>query len=1100
MNARWLTLMLLIGSATLGCAPAPPSPSSTRWTDRVREIADAQRPYPLRLTGFDAYIDCADDPFAQPDAPAQAREEPRDPIAQLDALARPCRGDTATDRATARDDDALAALKGALRDAESADAWHARGLLHLVFEHDSDRGPDRDAIAHALDALRAAYERPIADNAARGSLLNDLGVAHTLRAAQGHAADLFEALIRFDEAAALRPNDDAIRFNQALILQLLALEDDARAAWRAAQRLASPAWRAEIDARLAASLIPSATPLFLKVRAWSDGRSIAPTRQDAAHWAIRAPVPVLRHVLLLRLVGGTGEADVDRLLDALQDKTGDRLARAIDDHWRTVHGANGSAARAIALRRGVRRYLQGHRAYADDRFDDAARAFARADAHLAVADSPLRLWTQMDLAIGRYRAGGDRAQLAQLDTALETIGASAQAAGAPTVGVYTLWIRGFIAERTDDLDAAQRHYAAAARRAKGARLHDVTGWLHTLQLRIHAEHQESDKAMGHLLPALHHRAWHTERRRWVALPLSAFQTVQQLAGSAIARRFEQPALRAADHHGTPILQVETRVTAAMLIDEPHRYDAQTQLIRQAEKALPRIPERWLRSRAASLLALALIGRSTSLAALRDVDDAIERLAAYGDALFLPPLRIRYARILWNQRERDKAIDQQTRAARAIERSIEDIARSTSAQAAQRSARRAFGQLIDMHAPAAHVLSSGSCTQPLPSTAAQKILALDARMRRLNPVRSRALPPGVVRVPVLKLPHQLPHGTALLVYRVVRDDTAPVDRVYIGHLQRDRTPTVRVCVFDHARFTRAVKRVRDASGERAWLAQRLIGPLIDDLETAEHVVLALDGPLHALPFSILSSDRDQPLGARYALTRVLETDGLREPVVRPRDGLWDRVLAVSALQGPTTEVAENLAARAEGHDRYSASDVELLVGSEAHPQRVRAHLPDRTLVQLGAHAEADPHSGQPAAFFLRAAPGDDPTNNRLTAVTIESLDLRATQLAVLFGCATTGLHVDTFDVAGLVRPFLHAGTAAALSTLREIEDRPGAAVLEAFYEALERTDAPASALQDVWKACAQGGADCAHDTLSDFVLYEGRPRVEIESVSPSKQED
>jgi CHAT domain-containing protein len=122
----------------------------------------------------------------------------------------------------------------------------------------------------------------------------------------------------------------------------------------------------------------------------------------------------------------------------------------------------------------------------------------------------------------------------------------------------------------------------------------------------------------------------------------------------------------------------------------------------------------------------------------------------------------------------------------------------------------------------------------------------------------------------------------------------------------------------------------------------------------------------------------------------------------------------------------------------------LLGLQASRQALRERAGQADLLHVAAHGIFDPFD--PLASRLELAPAGAAGN--LTVSDVLTLDLKATDLAVLSACETAAGRIsDGDDVVGLTRAFLAAGAPSVLTTLWPIDDEASAALVTAFYRHL-----------------------------------------------------
>lgn len=228
---------------------------------------------------------------------------------------------------------------------------------------------------------------------------------------------------------------------------------------------------------------------------------------------------------------------------------------------------------------------------------------------------------------------------------------------------------------------------------------------------------------------------------------------------------------------------------------------------------------------------------------------------------------------------------------------------------------------------------------------------------------------------------------------------------------------------------------------------LLRPL-EDLLTAEKLVLIPHGDLHGLPFHAFWD------GERSALDRwewvfapsaaFWHANRRRKDSVGTR-GTAERALLVGIPEPSIERVAEEVEILSELLPR-----ADVLCYEDATLQTVQSKAPHCHLFHIATHAlyRAD----NPLFSGLKLADG------WLLARDLYSMTLNC-DLATLSACQTATAFVDAGDeVFGLVRGFLSAGARSVAASLWSADDAATAELMEPFYARLMQGDSPASALR------------------------------------------
>ena len=238
---------------------------------------------------------------------------------------------------------------------------------------------------------------------------------------------------------------------------------------------------------------------------------------------------------------------------------------------------------------------------------------------------------------------------------------------------------------------------------------------------------------------------------------------------------------------------------------------------------------------------------------------------------------------------------------------------------------------------------------------------------------------------------------------------------------------------------------------------LIAPLVPHMRGATRVIIAPDGPLHALPFDALVVPDPQP---RYwiedmtvliapSLTLLARADAARRPA-------GSTTLAFGAPEPdvpgfpPLIHARAELAALAE-----QGGDVKVIAGASATPDAFAAAGPESfARIHFAAHAIAN--SASPLDSAILTAPG--PTGARLLARKLLDVQLSA-DLVTISACRGAGARVIAGEgLVGFAWVLLHAGARHVIAGLWDVNDRSTVELMSALYAALDSGAGAADALR------------------------------------------
>lgn len=286
---------------------------------------------------------------------------------------------------------------------------------------------------------------------------------------------------------------------------------------------------------------------------------------------------------------------------------------------------------------------------------------------------------------------------------------------------------------------------------------------------------------------------------------------------------------------------------------------------------------------------------------------------------------------------------------------------------------------------------------------------------------------------------LPSSTVLVEYHVLPH------RTYAWVARGSGVEVVEIATREDA-LTRDVSRlrrtIRSRSADVPMLARQLYDQLVAPLglSETEALIVVPHGPLHYLPFQVLSGPRgylveERPISYAPSASAWLYLLA-KEPSRRGQPlafGNPDLGTARLALPGAEREVA-NI------KELYPSAEIYLR--AEATKQRLLARAPLKEVLHVAAHAEVD--EVDPLYSVIRLA-GADGTTGGLEAHEIYDMNLMNMGLTVLSACDTgLGRVLRGDEALGFTRSFLTAGTRSLLASLWPVEDASTARLMERFY--------------------------------------------------------
>lgn len=254
-------------------------------------------------------------------------------------------------------------------------------------------------------------------------------------------------------------------------------------------------------------------------------------------------------------------------------------------------------------------------------------------------------------------------------------------------------------------------------------------------------------------------------------------------------------------------------------------------------------------------------------------------------------------------------------------------------------------------------------------------------------------------------------------------------------------------------------------EAAALHQLLLEPFAAEIARARRLIVSADGPLHALPFSVLRGTggylvERMPVQMVLSGTLYAQLVSRRRPSARsPRlVAFGDPAAAASTgLPGSRTEVRAIKAL-------FPRSTVH--VGTEATESRAKAIGHGADYLHFALHGAVDERSPLDSALLLAA---DGAENGRLQAWEIfEDVRLDA-ELVVLSACrSAAGAERAGEGIIGLTRAFQFAGARTVVASLWDAGDRSSARFMARFYQALRAGAPKADALRSAQVGAIRAG--------------------------------
>jgi CHAT domain-containing protein/tetratricopeptide (TPR) repeat protein len=264
----------------------------------------------------------------------------------------------------------------------------------------------------------------------------------------------------------------------------------------------------------------------------------------------------------------------------------------------------------------------------------------------------------------------------------------------------------------------------------------------------------------------------------------------------------------------------------------------------------------------------------------------------------------------------------------------------------------------------------------------------------------------------------------------------------------------------------------------WLYDHLLRPVEQSVGPDATLVVSPSGTLSYLPFAALIREirNTQPV---YAVELF---DIATAPSLYALDLLIDAAPSTAfshLVIGDPDGTLPQARAEAEAIADVLADDlVDLLLGDDATYEDVLTYVPDARFVHLATHGKLD-HLSPRDSYLLLAG------NRRMSIPQIMTLPLGSAELIFLSACETA-LGRDGLEFRTIAHAFAHAGAAAIIATLWQVEDEATRKLAEAFYAAKVDGASNAAALAMAQRTLIAAGGPHASPGYWAAALLMGKP--------------
>lgn len=905
-------------------------------------------------------------------------------------------------------------------------------------------GPgDGKSLQQAISSLQTAArlaERP-------APVLADLAAAYIVRAERAQTPrDLLAAIETAHAALEREPGNRAARYNLALAIERLELQDEAAREWRNYLAVDSASgWAREaqrhlqrvLSAPTAAAPPAAGAPLST----WIAYAAAEPQGARETGWcqalgvwagAVLQEDPALAEESLAR---------AEALGTALERRPGGDATLA--DAVRAIRARNGGP--------GLLQLAQAHRAFSAGcererraEFGAAQQAFARAEA-LAEGSPMLRAWAQLGRGSAAFHVG-DRAA----GEVFRGVAERADSARHPALAGRARQLLAAVLLRGDGYDRGLEESSRA--RGLFARAGERENEGLALQSLGIGAMQTRDMDQGYAFARLA-----LERLRPYPSSYRLHSTLMWLAQMAAndgfaraAMRIQDEGVRVAERTGADVYVVEAHLGRAQLLTAAGDARSARRDVAAAQAAVGRIehPEpkvvKWMVARRQMADGAALMRTAPARAAGALDSAAVFFSDTMNTTLVALPAIVAgaHARLAAGQLEPGAA--RLESALRVLERRRDRIRMEPRRAAVFEEARTLVDRAILLR------LAQGDTVEAL-----RYLDRGRASLAMVGAKPSRGSGRAVAGRP----------GEVALVYALV------ADTLLAWTVAGERVQLYRA-VLDTARLVHTIEQLRRQLEENAGEAglQRglselydwLVRPLQARLGAAETpLVVIADGELDAIPFAALYDARrrryfleDHPLRFAPSLREA------RRPARHAAAGMPPLFIADPAFDARKHPGFPRLA-DAEDEAREIAAaypGARVLPKAAASVDAVRAALPRAGLVHYAGHAVFDDERPERSYLLLAPAPGDAGADV-LEAEEIAAMDLRRVSVVVLAACQTVRTGPGrAAGFSGLAGAFLAAGAGGAVGSLWEVDDRLTQPLMSEFHRAYRAVPNGAGALR------------------------------------------
>jgi CHAT domain-containing protein len=861
----------------------------------------------------------------------------------------------------------------------------------------------------AVSALEDAAERQPDDAA----VLTDLSAAYLARAQPlNRPADWPRALSAAEKAVSRDPGRAEAYFNRALALEGLQLQTESKRAWEEyRQRDPSGPWADEAAvhaARTGGANLDEVKERLEQVLAAGDrdgALRIARQFPDLARNIVRDRLlPAWADAYLSSGSGGVSERwhRLVQAADLVTEVTGDATDR---DAAATLSSASDAARRALA--NAHQQYTDAFLAYRQFAFERAIRGFRSAEPVFARYASPYALLSRAYEATSLYQTNAFEAAERMSGELIPAARVAYPRIAGQAVFLSALIAinRGDYARALDRMDDAQQFFERAAAIEDVANVHTTRAETLRLLGQETAAWTEQLEALS-VLPSV----FSATRRQAIFYTGGLASEASGLIEAALY--FKRGFVDAAAQSGVPAARVEALTHLAMTYLDLGRAGDARATLNQARTLAATLDAEWRDFNVAQLDAVE--GRAMVQEKQDAAVDMLARAITYfersGRLIRLP------AALRWKAQAHAAAGDHRA--------ALADAQRGLAVLAENRDRIRDDTARADYAEQSWGLLDTLVTVDP----DARKGSALAGIER----IRGAAGSAGVVvTAGVPGAAGSIPGGAAVLSYFIGSDAVSLWVATSDG-VRYARMPANAGDIERHARRFQHATQVSASDDSRSgrWLSDLLIGPVRDQLQAKDTLIVIADGPLALVPFAALPQPGSERMLVEDFAIGYAESIG---EVVRPSRPMTRPLKAALVAAADAVDVDGTPLPRLAGALQEIGSLATLYPGARLvtapAPGDLFATIAENDVVHFAGHAIADAAAPRASRLLL-----NDRRDGAVLASSATGKPMRA-RLLVLAACDTArGRARQAIGSAGsLVRPFLAGGVETVVASQWAVAD-------------------------------------------------------------------